>query len=179
MHILIVILFAYLTSIVPMNWSVFLKCSVVIICLTISMVMFENEVSFVKPARGQVVSSWYAINTYFQSRSEWSSDTIAKLRKSGYVINLGQELSHVPNVPHMKPRLFLYGNLGLEYQIRTVHHYLTSMPAVGYRELGMEPVGVIRDLRAVRELLERGLQSPPATEADVSWGKRHRTARSE
>lgn len=170
LHILVVILFAYLTSIVPRNWNLNKQVAIVTICLIGSMAAFEIEVSHLTPSRGQIVLSWYAINTSFPDRSEWGADTIAKLRDSGYVINLGQDLSHSSNnAPQTKPRLFLYGNLGLEYRIRTVHHYLTSMPALGYRELGMEPVGVIRDLKAVRELLERGLQSPPAAGADISW----------
>ena len=43
------------------------------------------------------------------------------------------------------------------------------MLAQGYLELGMGSEGLIHDLKPVKRFLEEGLQSPPATEAEILW----------
>jgi hypothetical protein len=101
------------------------------------------------------VRSWYRAAPMLDDTETWTKPTLNALKRSGYVINVCRSEAFF----HAKPRIFLYGNLGAEFGIPTVHLYSAPRPRQ-YAPLGMSIKGCITNLEGVKEMVEKGPQQP-------------------
>lgn len=123
-----------------------------------SLVAFAQDLE--KKLQPGPVMSWFAAAPSFDDPETWSPRALAILRRAGNVANACK--SEVTF--HLKPRLYFYGMLGAEYQVRTVHLYAVP-PFKAYAPLGTTIKGCLRKWDGIRRLLEEGpkqpLPSPP------------------
>ncbi len=103
-----------------------------------------------------MVRSWYNAAPRLDDKETWKASTLDALRSSGYVINVCRSEAFF----HQKPRIFIYGNMGAQMRIPTVHLYAAPRPKA-YAALGMTIKGCITDLENVKEIIEQGPQRPP------------------
>jgi hypothetical protein len=106
--------------------------------------------------------SWFNVTPHLDDPETWNESTLDTLRKSGYVVNLCQ--SEIPFTE--KPRLFFYGNMGAQFEVRTVHLYTVPLP-MAYSALDMTIKGCIRNWAGVKSLVENCPRTPPKEE--VTW----------
>ena len=116
------------------------------------------------------VRSWYHAAPRLADSETWSRPSLDVLKKSGYVINACRSEAFF----HMKPRIFMYGNMGAEYGIPTVHLYAAPRPRA-YAPLGMSIKGCITNLDAVKQMVEKGPQKPLSRPAkwDLAFGPKN------
>jgi hypothetical protein len=164
-HVLIIVLFVTLSKRINYQVRVRRQLAILGLCLIGSGAFFYSETS-ISALSG--LQSWYRINTASGDGEELKPDTLNILRKSWYVLNLVQDGGSRDNAAYMtKPRLFLSGNMGTQYGVRTVHHYMTAIPDPAYKALGMNYHGEIHNFEAVKRFLEVSPRRRPHEE--LSW----------
>jgi hypothetical protein len=106
--------------------------------------------------------SWYAGAPLLADPEAWSEPSLQVLRDAGYIANVCANDSII----HAKPRLFFYGTMAAEYDVRTVHLYAVP-PFKAYAPLGSTIKGCLQHWDGVRWMLEHG---PPAMpQQEMAW----------
>jgi hypothetical protein len=170
-HVLVILLFVRVTRSVPFSPSLFSRCAMIGVCLAGSLLFFQHEylMNSLRPG----TPNWFCwANEEFGDRQELKKQTLDTLRgQEGHAITLAQPQEIGSHAPYMKkPRLFLHGNLGVEYRIRTVGHYLSSAPGTAYAMIGMSFRGIMENLEAIQDFLKASLQAPPKKELEWENG---------
>jgi hypothetical protein len=159
-HILLVIVFLILVRESAIRPSRCWKIIIVSVCLCGGLLTVFHEWHLFT-SRSPVLS-WFRATPLLNDPETWQDSTLRLLQRSGYVANLCS--SEIPF--HQKPRLFFYGNLGVDYKIPTVHMYMVPL-CKAYIPLGMSVKGCIQSWTGLKFLIENGPRKP--LEEDFSW----------
>lgn len=157
-HVLLLFLFATLTLRLdnPLNRTVqIFLVAATIFCGTIFLTYDVTRIH----AKGSV-SSWFQTNDYFSNRDRLKDATLKRLQQSGYVMSLSRPNDAGPY--RWVPAIFLHGNMGAQFGIKTVHFSLPGLLPSAYRSLGMNGRGQVLNWPKVKEFIERSPQTPPA-----------------
>jgi hypothetical protein len=113
-------------------------------------------------------TSWYRVVAEFKDQESWKISTLEVLRTSGFVLTLCRDAPPLVRQLYFdKPRLFFHGNLGAQYQVRTVGSYMMFQACKACQEAGMDYRGRFIDWPRAENLIKTSTAQPLA--GPVEW----------
>lgn len=164
-HILVIFLFILLLKRDSLKENIAFKLTPLWIMFLSFGLVFNEIVSINKNDHQQ---NWFKIYKNSDEIKVWDQITLDVLRKSdGYILSLKK---NVNPIDFEDSSLYLAGNLGCLYKIRTIHSYLFRSHVPAFGKLDMARLGMVGNWEYAKALLEKSPTIVAA--ADSQWNNK-------